>query len=792
MSQDEPQQPPPVELPHTPMNPNDQKLVVIGGGISGITTAYYLQKMGRDVLVVESLDDVAQGASKVAVPILKRYQSPIINFELIDKRKSQYCPVRMFYRAQQFADSFTHKAFFRAYGFDVFKSMVDNATVSRNLEKLTLLTQSNYSETLNLMNEEKYNVPISIGHLFVGDDKSAQTAKKDELRRFKMLYKDCDMFELKHDDPAMLFPALQQEGTEMYGGMYTPSTMLFHPTIFAKFLHNKILQNNNTTLSSPSNPSNPSQQRLGKVDFMFNTKAVGFTMKEGNGAIGSILLQHQEAVPETPEEIAVRELIQTERHRKLEEFKTENSAELKDQTLPGVNAGELSEKPKRFRPVSTSEVAVDKVVLCNGYQAFQITEHLHQDGPLLQVIPVRSLTFDVYDKTRARFSNNLPSLFPTYPATFFPEDPEFTRVQTEWERRRRELGIENEHPLYGHGRVDPVTHPLLAPPKVDPLSPEEVEFAWTQKEPMNLHGVSSVEFGRNGLTLVQDLYNPRHFTGYMGKDMAQIGEDLTDRHLQSVMSVLESIRKIPEGALQAPNYDQELLQRRLNSRKTRGGRYLSMQPNTMGMHTVGRDGLPVIGPTPYVSNLYFNTGHGTAPQNTAVIGAKLVASIITDPRYGEYADAVDQNTLLSRMTKVDDANGRVVFNTKPTKFDLDRLYNLRPQTNIKEQKINPLAPQPNPQAKTVKSANAAAQQGVDDKESPSIVGETPSYLPNFNDFSPTRWPLHKFSPIWFEDAGTNNREVKTQEREAAQRRELKRQQIAERLAQREKAQEQNH
>jgi glycine/D-amino acid oxidase-like deaminating enzyme len=804
-------QPPQLTLPHVDLDSDTNKqLVVIGGGISGISTAYYLQRMGKDVLLIESLDDVGQGATKVSVPLLQRYQAPIVSYDLLEKRKSQYCPVRMWYRAQQFADTFTNKAFYRAYGFEGFKNMLDNKLQTTNLEKLTYLTQSNYNEALNIIKEEEFPMVLSNGHLFVGDDKTGMKSHTADFRRFRILYKDYDTFELKHDDPTMLFPSLQQDGMELYGGLYTPSSLVFHPTVFSKFLQQKIVQNNQNNRQNGNNIDPRTGKVIGNVNFMFNTKAVGFTLTPQNN-IKSVLLEHREEIPESAEEIESRRREQEEKLAALRKFEEEHAEEFKGQSLPGPNAGELKERPKQYRPISTSEVGIDKVVLCNGYQAFQITEKLHENGPLLHVIPVRSLAFDIYDKTRARFDKSVPSLFQTYPATFFPEDPEFTRVQMEWEKRRKELGIEDEGLLSGRGRLRP-SHPLLAPPKVEPLTTEEIEQNWVQDKPMNLHGVSSVEFSRNGLTLVQNLHNPRHFYGYMGKDMAQIGPDITDRHLQSIMSVLENIRKIPEGSLIEPDYEKEIQSRREQGRKPRGGRYLSMQPNSMALHTVGRDGLPVIGPTAHIPNLYFNTGHGTSPQNTAIIGAKFVANIIADETASNYSNQFTKKLLLDRGEKLPNfsqfpasasatttttttdqiiENPQIVFEKKPTKFYLDHLFNIHTTLRSKLDKI-PIPGSPADIA--YKKALEEEQIGnavVNDPNSAVLSTRIdPALLPSFNDFSPSRWPLHHFTPYWFDDVETASGNDELQKREAIEKREAKRQQIAERIAARKATTEQ--
>eukprot|EP00461_Guttulinopsis_vulgaris_P002238 UN02239 len=102
----------------------------------------------------------------------------------------------------------------------------------------------------------------------------------------------------------------------------------------------------------------------------------------------------------------------------------------------------------------------------------------------------------------------------------------------------------------------------LKPPRVEPLSPEEIHRDYTSPTPVPYSGLASVEFGESGLTLVADQHNPRHFVGFIGKDMAEIGEHVSDKHLDYVLQTLESIRKIPEGSLLDLDPEKDRRQRR--------------------------------------------------------------------------------------------------------------------------------------------------------------------------------------------------------------------------------------
>lgn len=63
-----------------------------------------------------------------------------------------------------------------------------------------------------------------------------------------------------------------------------------------------------------------------------------------------------------------------------------------------------------------------------------------------------------------------------------------------------------------------------------------------------------------------------------------------------------------------------------------GTRHFGMKKPVMGLHCVPMDGIPLIGKTHKFDNLYLNTGHGTDPMNTAIIGGHTVAQIMNNDR----------------------------------------------------------------------------------------------------------------------------------------------------------------
>lgn len=62
-------------------------VVVVGAGITGLSTAYAVQKMGRSVLVVESFDDVGG-----RIMTRERTGQTFVLFDAVDEQWLQWAP----------------------------------------------------------------------------------------------------------------------------------------------------------------------------------------------------------------------------------------------------------------------------------------------------------------------------------------------------------------------------------------------------------------------------------------------------------------------------------------------------------------------------------------------------------------------------------------------------------------------------------------------------------------------------------------------------------------------------
>lgn len=200
----------------------------MGAGISGISTAYFLNKQGYDVTVVDAKSDVAQGATAVATPLLPTAAESIVGFNIFRKVKSSYCPIKFLKGETQIGDKYSISTLTNAFGFNFLQTLFDTNAVPTT-QKLSRLAATNQALVLSMVGDLKLDVPFNFGFLRIGDDRGKM---KEILSTHKLLSSIVDNYDavrVESGDVSRMFPPAQNKSFDLFGGVFEPSTAVMSP-----------------------------------------------------------------------------------------------------------------------------------------------------------------------------------------------------------------------------------------------------------------------------------------------------------------------------------------------------------------------------------------------------------------------------------------------------------------------------------------------------------------------------------------------------------------------------------
>jgi D-amino-acid dehydrogenase len=229
------------------------KTIIIGGGIIGVATAYYLAKAGDDVTVVERLPGVAQETSFANAGLISpghsytwaSPQAPLVLLKSLFKDgqalKLKLVPdLRMYAWGLQFLKNCTNE---KAYFYTARKAHLSRYS-QKQLQHVTVAEDLKYEK-------------ISKGLLYLHRDQTALDRAAQNMR--VMIENGIDLKVLTPTEIVALEPALAASSEHLAGGLYCPTDETGDAHLFSRALFERC-------------------KSLG-VTFLFDTEIKGFEVE---------------------------------------------------------------------------------------------------------------------------------------------------------------------------------------------------------------------------------------------------------------------------------------------------------------------------------------------------------------------------------------------------------------------------------------------------------------------------------------------------------------------------------
>ena len=231
-----------------------EKVAVIGAGISGVSTAIFLRNAGFDVTVIEARDRPAEAGTSVAPgavhPWIAPYTSPALLYDL----KAKLCPWKLISNA--FPNNALSWTDLRVpFWTEPFKRSM-GPSHGEGFQKLAGLTTANHALLLQTLRTLKLEVPVGWGMLRVVNNKTEMPRLVSEQELATKVDSNCDIRKVEHVEATSLFPALRDNGRDSNRGLLYPSTVIVDPVNLTEQLARKA--------------------RDSGVRFLFGTRVEGF------------------------------------------------------------------------------------------------------------------------------------------------------------------------------------------------------------------------------------------------------------------------------------------------------------------------------------------------------------------------------------------------------------------------------------------------------------------------------------------------------------------------------------
>jgi D-amino-acid dehydrogenase len=208
------------------------KIGIIGGGIIGLTTAYYLLKNGHEVVIFEKHGDVSQQASfGNGGQLSYSYIQPFASRAILKQA------VKSFFTNIPYAIDRATLIKNTSWVYDYVKNCNDSSfyETAKRLHELCLLSESGFGEICHYLPDIQIQkngkiVLYSSESSFNINDKWIAFLAQNGIETRKIKQK-----ELKNIDPC-----LENLDGEYYGGLYTPNDAYIDPFEFSKKLLNHL------------------------------------------------------------------------------------------------------------------------------------------------------------------------------------------------------------------------------------------------------------------------------------------------------------------------------------------------------------------------------------------------------------------------------------------------------------------------------------------------------------------------------------------------------------------------
>jgi glycine/D-amino acid oxidase-like deaminating enzyme len=584
---------------------------VVGAGISGVSTALFLQQQGYEVVVVDQRPGPAQGATSIAPGLIPQAAQSFAHYHILNTLKGRLCPWTAYTGENDERNRYSWDDLRNAFGWDFFKSCMpwNSDAASQNLSRLA---HANYTLVRDLIVRYKLDVPCNFGLLRVFTSRSQMLATDEWHKVVSAQVKDYDGFSLEAPDLHRLLPSTQNPTTVALGGYLNPSTMVLDPKRLTTELARACADN--------------------KVEFRYNTQVLGLMGAEdgADSSTKAASAPHRVAgVMTSAGPIAADAVV----------------------LCSGLSAHVLTDGTSPSGPGAVVPLVPIKSV------GMEVVDTTPNNGRLPAIFPGRpgpafipplgsadtseaTRPFGVIPQPRA------PNDRSRAPSPYFTEgsDPATLAGPLALARadpaplRARVAAAELFPAAVEFSRTNSLLFMPPAPASGE-LPPPDLAFAAPALAPVTarmdageglaLTQVSDVLPAR-APSVLEALSGPfgalRRFRVVAGQDMSEIDPALPERHMTAILKTLDIVKRVTRSAHAYVSQGATL--HKAADATLISERRLELCAPAIALHTTSRDGLPVTGRVPAFANVYVNSGHGPAPLQTAVAGGQLTAAAV--------------------------------------------------------------------------------------------------------------------------------------------------------------------
>jgi len=557
-----------------------EKVVVIGGGISGVSTALFLRNSGFDVTLLEQREKLADAGTSVAPGIIHKWISPFLKPGLLYYFKTKLCP--WFIGDFKYRDRMTWSDFKVPFYYDAFRASLP-WNYAKNTEATVRLSTANHSLVQQLIRDLNLRVPIGWGALKVSDFRPAFLDALEESRVVHKIDPRCDARVMEKAEMLALVPALLSTHRDFAQGIFYPSSMVVNPVLLTEELARKAKE--------------------AGVDIKLSTRAFGFEVDDTSKRVVAVITEDNQRIPVDRLVIAAgmnslpiaRALYPRLALAPVIPMKSLGFS-IDDQTSPRLPLATLFPSvPQLYVDTKTGKPLVLRP---RGLEAFR--EAVDTDPNTLSPTQI---TEDNGVQILPPSGNYKESQFKTQQAvqrpSFFPSALEFLKE-----------GLTLEP------ACAPSSDKQGALPHFDP-----VRFRLTVgHDTTNVDSSLPPQHVQSALSALQAVYN---LPSTLFKPMIE--------RLRAVDEALENGGNFSGRAIKEAMIQQHAKSIVKNADvSTVGQRNLNAGEPRLACHVISRDGVPLIGRTHIFQNVYLNTGHGPNPLSTAIAGGQVCAAVIRE------------------------------------------------------------------------------------------------------------------------------------------------------------------